>query len=87
MPRPPAFEGLYERGQKHLMQGPAYLAVRQLGSYEFYWTKKVNLALRLLDREQADTPMMAVRQLRDDLFPACLTRCACATEHTWIKGH
>lgn len=66
------------------MQGPAYLAVRHLGGYEFYWTENVGAALRLPHREQADTLMMAVRQLRGDLFPACLTRAPCGVEHAWM---
>jgi hypothetical protein len=68
------------------MQGPAYMAARQLAGYEFYWTEDVNKALRFFDREQADTVMMTIRQLRGDLFPVCLTRVPCAMEHMWIRG-
>lgn len=65
------------------MQGPAYLAARHLGGYEFYWTEQHNQAIRFYERSQADTVMMAIRQLRGDLFPACLTRAPCAIEHSW----
>ena len=68
------------------MQGPAFLGVRHLGGYEFFWTEEVNQALWFLDRAQADLVMMAVRQLRGDLFPTCLTRIPCAVEHIWIFG-
>lgn len=67
------------------MQGPAYLATRQCGGYEFYWTEEVAQALRFAFREQADTTMMAVRQLRGDLFPACLTRTPRAVEHGFFE--
>jgi hypothetical protein len=68
------------------MQGPAYLAVRCLGGYEFHWTDDVYAALRFWSREQADMTMFAIRQLRGDLFPTCLTRVPCAVEHIWTSG-
>jgi hypothetical protein len=30
--------------------------------------------------------MMAIRQLRGDLFPACLPECPRAVEHMWVPG-
>lgn len=68
------------------MQGPAYLTVRHAGGYEFCWTEDIHKALRFENREQADLVMMAVRQLRGDLFPPCLTRIPCAVEHAWVQG-
>lgn len=68
------------------MQGPSYLSVRHAGGYEFFWTDDPYKALRFFDREQADLTMMAVRQLRGDLFPACLPRVPCAVEHGWLQG-
>lgn len=68
------------------MQGPAYMAARQLAGYEFYWTEDVNKAIRFFNREQADTVMMTIRQLRDDLFPNCLIKAPCAVEHMWIPS-
>lgn len=68
------------------MQGPSYLTVRHAGGYQFEWTDKVGNGLRFFSREQADMTMMAVRQLRGDLFPACLPRVPCAVEHVWIPG-
>jgi hypothetical protein len=68
------------------MQGPAYMSARQAGGYEFLWTEDVYKAIRFHDREQADLVMMAIRQLRGDLFPTCLTRVPCAVEHVWIQG-
>ena len=56
------------------MQGPSYLAARCLGGYEFYWDDDIHKAVKFFDRTTADTVMMAVRQLRGDLFPACLSR-------------
>lgn len=71
------------------MQGPSYLAVRHCGGYEFHWNDDPNKAIRFWNREQADLTMMAIRQLRGDLFPACLPRGMCAVEHTWLpdRGH
>ncbi len=68
------------------MQGPAYLAARRLGGYEFYWTDDAYQAIRLYDQGQADLVIRTIRQLRGDLFPACLTRVPCAVEHVWIQG-
>lgn len=68
------------------MQGPAYLAARHLGGYEFYWTNDWTRAIRFASREQGDLVMMSVRQLRGDLFPACLTRVPCAVEHGFADG-
>lgn len=66
------------------MQGPSYLSVRHSGGYEFNWTDDVYQALRFANQEQADKVMMAVRQLRGDLFPPCLTRVPCAVEHQFV---
>jgi hypothetical protein len=66
------------------MQGPAYLSAHHLGGYEFYWTENHYDAIRFTTREQADLVMMAVRQLRGDLFPSCLPRVPCAVVHKWI---
>jgi hypothetical protein len=65
------------------MQGPAYLSARHAGGYEFCWTDDHSKAIRFPTREQADLVMMAVRQLRGDLFPSCLTQVPRATEHAW----
>src|SRR5579864_4144053 len=59
------------------MQGPAYLSVRHCGGYEFGWCMNHNgengwQVIRLANQAEADFVMMAVRQLRGDLFPACL---------------
>ena len=67
------------------MQGPAYMAARRLGGYEFYWTDDIHSAIRFFDRDTADLVMMTIRQLRGDLFPACLTRVPCAVEHSWMQ--
>jgi hypothetical protein len=68
------------------MQGPAYLGVQHSGGYHFFWTEDVNKALRLMDEVQADLLMMAIRELRPELFPTCLPRRICATQHMWIPG-
>ena len=68
------------------MQGPVYLSARQLGGYEFYWTADVQSAIRFFEGAQADMVMMAVRQLRPDLFPACLPTPIRAVEHEWFGG-
>jgi hypothetical protein len=68
------------------MLGPCYLAVRQLGGYEFYWSREHSEGIRFADRGQADMAMMAIRQLRGDLFPACLPDSPRAVEHMWTPG-
>lgn len=68
------------------MQGPAWLTVRHSGGYEFCWTENENDSLRFDSRHHADLVMMAVRQLRGDLFPSCLTKVPCATEYFWKQG-
>lgn len=68
------------------MQGPSYLTVRHCGGYEFLWTDDSHNALRFHSREQGDLVMMAVRQLRGDLFPPCLPRGICAIEHEFVDG-
>ena len=68
------------------MQGPAYLSARHCGGYEFFWTDDVYKAIRFAFRDQADLTMMAVRQLRGDLFPPCLVRVPCAVEHVFAPG-
>lgn len=68
------------------MQGPAYIAARRCGGYEFYWTEDIHKAIRFFNRDTADLVMMTIRQLRGDLFPACLPRIPCAIEHTWLDA-
>ena len=68
------------------MMGASYLSARHLGGYEFYWTEDVHRAIRFINKEQADLMMMAVRQLRPDLFPICLPTPIQTTEHVWIPG-
>lgn len=68
------------------MQGPAYLAAHHLGGYQFYWTDDPHKAIRFFLEDQANTVMMAVRQLRGDLFPACLIVAPRAVEHVWVPG-
>jgi hypothetical protein len=89
------YDGPIEVGVKEIMNnswwliemmGPCYLAVRHLGGYEFYWDRDHSDALRFYSRGQADMVMMTVRQLRGDLFPACLPDSPRAVEHVWIPG-
>jgi len=69
------------------MQGPAYLAVRHLGNmYEFHWTNDASTALKSPGKHQASLLMLAIRQLRPDLFPACLTSPIAPMEHGWFVG-
>lgn len=68
------------------MQGPSYLSARHLGGYEFHWDNDANKAIRFINQEQADLVMMAVRQMRPELFPSCLPRPISAVEHCWVSG-
>jgi hypothetical protein len=67
------------------MHSASYLGVRKLGCYEFFWTTDHRKALRFKDEEQADLLMMAVRELRPDLFPACLAEPAKPVLHGWLN--
>jgi hypothetical protein len=48
--------------------GAHYLGARELGSYEFYWTRDHDKALRFFSSEHAEIVMMAIRELAPDLF-------------------
>jgi hypothetical protein len=48
--------------------GPFYLSVRELGRYEFFWTRDHDAALRFYSEAQADTAMFAIRELSPGLF-------------------
>lgn len=65
--------------------GPKYLATRNLGKYEFYWTAEHDKALRFYSEAQADVTMMAVRESEPHLFAfeAVLSN-ARAVEHGWV---
>ncbi len=65
----------------------AYLSARRLGGYEFFWTTEPNLALRFHDKDQADLAMMAIRQLRPELFFGYVDGKASwfkPVEHRWL---
>lgn len=67
--------------------GARYLGVRHVGRYEFYWTEDHAKALRLGDETQADLTMMAVRDLKPDLFAfTALLGDAKAVEHGWMEA-
>lgn len=68
------------------MQGSSWLGARHLGGYEFYWTSDPYKAIQFVTKEQADLVMMAVRQLRPDLFPNCLPQPIQATEHIYLDN-
>jgi hypothetical protein len=63
------------------MQGPAFLSVKRSGGYRFEWRHDPYQALRFFNHEQADATMMAIRDLRPDLFPACVTHAPHAAEY------
>lgn len=50
----------------------AFLGVRRLGCYEFYWEMKPSHALQFLSKNDADLVMMTVRSMRPEMFPTCL---------------
>lgn len=54
-----------------LIEGPGscYLAVQKAGGHWFHWTRDHNAAICFHTREQAEAVMMAVRELKPDLFP------------------
>ena len=64
--------------------GPSYLAVRELGGWAFYWSTEHTKALRFMNRQQADALLMAVRELRRDLFPDAYAHFPKAVEHGWM---
>ncbi len=66
------------------MPGPAYLAAKECGGHIFYWTTNCHDAIRFQMRQQAEAVMMAVRQLRGDLFPACLPYSPRPVEHKFM---
>ncbi len=65
-------------------EGPLYLSVRKLAGHEFHWQADVNKAVRFVDRDQCDLAMMAIRQLREDLFPVSLPMPK-PVEHLWCQ--
>ncbi len=68
------------------MQGPAYLTVKKLGSYDFLWTDDATKAIQFTSQQQANDVMYAIRELRQDLFPLVLTRPIQATQHGWYSA-
>ena len=63
--------------------GPSYLAV---WSRQFYWSANHANALRFSDAKQADNVLMAVRELKPDLFPSVYAHFPKAVEHGWLSG-
>lgn len=54
------------------LHGRAFLAVRNLGKYEFYWDMRPSHGLQFVSKNAADLTMMTVRSMRPELFPTCL---------------
>lgn len=68
------------------MIGPCYLSARYLGGYEFFWTRDPHEAIHFHTKNIADVTFLAIRQLRPDLFPACLPEPIAAIEHIFVPG-
>jgi hypothetical protein len=67
--------------------GQRYLATRKVTtSHEFVWSQDYLAAIRFHSEEQADSVMMAVRQLAPDLFGFERTiGNARPVEHAWME--
>ncbi len=66
--------------------GPYYLGARKVGRYEFFWTDNPSRATRFMSAEQADGVMMAVRELKPDMFAFAVNlRDARPIEHGWVS--
>jgi hypothetical protein len=68
--------------------GTKYLAVRRIKTMaDFVWTSDHNTALAFRTKEQADDLMMAVRDLKPDIFGFERTLGnAAPVEHAWMGG-
>lgn len=67
--------------------GPRYLAVRELGGFQFYWTASHDEALCFKSERQADLTMLAIRDLVPMLFDFEKNLGnAKAIEHGWMAA-
>lgn len=67
--------------------GPSYLAVRELAGRHFYWSADHSNALRFFNEKQADDVLMAVRELKPELFPDAYAHFPRVVEHGWMVRH
>ena len=69
------------------VSGPHYLCVRNLnGKREFFWTRDHDRALRFASEDQADDAMMAIRELKRELFIFPTGEDPKPVEHAWGDG-
>lgn len=69
------------------VSGPHYLCVRDVGNRRtFEWTRDHDAAIRFHSSQQADEVMMAVRELRRELFIFPTGEEARPVEHGWLDG-
>ena len=74
-----------------IQNGPWQFAVQHIGGYEFCWADPERMPdgkviLHFHSQHEADMTMMAVRQLRGDLFPACLPEVPRAVQYGLVSG-
>ncbi len=68
--------------------GQQYLTACKIANlYTFKWTKDHLLAIRFWNQEQADSMMMAIRELDKELFGFAVTLGdAQAVQHSWLSA-
>ena len=67
------------------LAGPCYLQVVDRGGYYFQWHTDPHNAIRFSRKEDADLCMMAIREMRPELFPACLPVAPVVREHVFFN--